>query len=127
MKKIITAVSIALLPIVTFAQNYGYHMVNGYNGGYGWQATGPSTVGIFWLFMIPLVWFIIVLALFIFWLIMLIDAIKYAPEKMKIVWVLVIILTCIVGAFIYYFVEKKPREKAKSIEKKEEKKEAHHQ
>jgi predicted RNase H-related nuclease YkuK (DUF458 family) len=47
---------------------------------------------------------------------MLIDAIKNSPEKIKLIWVIVIIFTQIIGALIYYFVEKMPRNKAK-IEK----------
>ena len=44
---------------------------------------------------------------------MLIDAIKNAPEKTKLIWVIVIVFTHIIGALIYYFVEKRPKNKAK--------------
>ncbi len=65
------------------------------------------------LFVVPLVRIVVGIAVFIFWLMMLIDAIKHSPEKMKIVWVLVIIFTHVVGALIYYFVEKRPKHTAK--------------
>jgi hypothetical protein len=50
---------------------------------------------------------IVVLAV-IFWIMMLIDAIKhkYKDSNDKVVWVLVIIFTGIIGALIYYFVVK---------------------
>lgn len=43
---------------------------------------------------------------FVFWIIMLVDSItrKYKRDSEKIVWVLVIILTGIIGALIYYSV-----------------------
>ena len=49
------------------------------------------------------------IALFIFWLWMLIDCIKrdFTKSNDKIVWILVIIFTQIIGAIIYYFVVKK--------------------
>lgn len=52
----------------------------------------------------PLV--LIAVMLFVFWIIMLVDSIKrrYQRENDKIVWVLVIIFTGLIGALIYYFV-----------------------
>ena len=49
------------------------------------------------------------IAAFVFWIMMLIDSIKrnFKKESEKIVWVLVIILTGILGAIIYYFVDKR--------------------
>ncbi len=48
---------------------------------------------------------------FIFWLFMLIDCVKrnFKEDSEKIVWVLVIIFTGIIGALIYYFVVKKKK------------------
>jgi hypothetical protein len=45
---------------------------------------------------------------FIFWILMLIDCVKrkFKEESEKIVWVLVIIFTGIIGASIYYFIVK---------------------
>lgn len=43
---------------------------------------------------------------------MLIDAIKHSSNDTKVVWVLVIIFTQVIGAIIYYFAEKRPRNKA---------------
>ncbi|HTZ41752.1 MAG TPA: PLDc N-terminal domain-containing protein [Candidatus Omnitrophota bacterium] len=50
---------------------------------------------------------------FVFWIIMLVDAIKrnYKKSDEKIIWVLVIILTGIIGALIYYFVVKRENKK----------------
>ncbi|MCX6749545.1 MAG: PLDc N-terminal domain-containing protein [Candidatus Pacearchaeota archaeon] len=49
------------------------------------------------------------IAAFVFWIMMLIDSIKrkFKNDTEKIVWVLVIILTGILGAIIYYFVAKR--------------------
>jgi uncharacterized membrane protein YsdA (DUF1294 family) len=45
---------------------------------------------------------------FVFWILMLVDSIKrkYKEDSEKIVWVLVIIFTGIIGALIYYFIVK---------------------
>jgi uncharacterized membrane protein len=123
MKKIIAIVSAAVLfPAISFAQNYSYRMMGDYNNyGGGWnQPVAHSAFAFFLIALIPIIWFVFFILLFVFWVVMLIDAIKHSPEKMKIVWVLVIILTNVIGALIYYFVEKKPREKAKIEQKKED-------
>jgi magnesium-transporting ATPase (P-type) len=43
---------------------------------------------------------------FVFWIIMLVDSInrKFKGDSEKIVWVLVLVFTGVLGAFIYYFV-----------------------
>jgi len=43
---------------------------------------------------------------FIFWIVMLVDAAtrKFKENSEKIVWILVVILTGIIGAFIYFFI-----------------------
>lgn len=62
--------------------------------------------GWFWgLMAIPL--FFVVVAT-IFWLWMLIDAIKYQQEN-KLMWVLVILFASFIGAVVYYFVAKQNR------------------
>jgi glucan phosphoethanolaminetransferase (alkaline phosphatase superfamily) len=45
---------------------------------------------------------------FIFWILMLIDCLKrrFKESSEKIVWILVIIFTQIIGAMIYYFIVK---------------------
>ena len=55
-----------------------------------------------------LIIFILAILVFIFWISMLIDCIKrrFKEDSEKIVWVLVIILTGIIGALIYYFIVK---------------------
>lgn len=71
----------------------------------GWAITGI-------IFLVLLVLAIIVLC-FAFWIWMLVDSIKrnYKEDSMRIVWVLVIIFTGIIGAIIYYFVEKRKDKK----------------
>lgn len=46
---------------------------------------------------------------FVFWILMIVDCAKrdFKKDNDKIVWVLVIIFTGIIGALIYYFVVKK--------------------
>jgi len=46
---------------------------------------------------------------FVFWILMLVDCIKrkFKDDIEKIVWILVIIFTNIVGALIYYFIVKR--------------------
>ena len=107
MKKIFGILAASLLPLVSFAQNYSYRMMN---TGFEHDNSGLS---IFFIMLIPLVWICFIISIFVFWITMLIDAIKHSPEKSKIIWVLVIIFTHIIGALIYYFVEKKPRHAAK--------------
>ena len=55
-----------------------------------------------------LIIFLLGVFVFVFWLLMLIDCIKrkYKEGIEKLVWVLVIIFTGIIGATIYYFVVK---------------------
>jgi hypothetical protein len=109
MKKIISVLTAILFPVISFAQNYNYRMMDGYN--YAWGSASHSGFGVGFLFLIPLIWVAFMIAVFTFWIMMLIDAIKHTPEKTKLIWVLVIIFTHIIGALVYYFVEKKPRMK----------------
>jgi prolipoprotein diacylglyceryltransferase len=50
---------------------------------------------------------------FVFWILMLIDCVKrkFKEDVEKIVWLLVIIFTGIIGALIYYFIVKKNNKK----------------
>ncbi len=50
---------------------------------------------------------------FVFWIFMLVDCVKrkFKNDTEKIVWVLVIIFTHIIGALIYYFIVKYPKKK----------------
>ncbi len=59
---------------------------------------------LFWILIIGIAIFA-----FVFWILMLVDCIqrKYKQENDKIIWVLVIIFTGIIGALIYYFIVKK--------------------
>lgn len=51
------------------------------------------------------------IATFIFWILMLIDAIRreYPNENDKIIWIIVIALTGWIGALVYFFVGRKTR------------------
>ena len=57
--------------------------------------------------------FLLSAAVLVFWMWMLIDCMKReAPESLeKLTWALVILLGTIVGAAIYYFVRKLPRDR----------------
>lgn len=115
MKKILYIVSMFLFPVIASAQGY---MMNYFNrGGYGCGdfGFGNSMLGFF--IFIPIIGMIVAICVFIFWLLMLVDAIKHAPEKSKMIWVIVIIFTHIIGALIYYFVEKRPKDKVKAEHK----------
>lgn len=108
MKKIISTLVLGLFPVISFAQNYGYRMMDGYGYNRGFETeTGFWGIGLFLMF--PIICLTLFIGMFIFWVMMLVDAIKHAPEKTKIVWVLVIIFTHVVGALIYYFVERRPK------------------
>lgn len=114
MKKLIAILSFLLLPLITLAQDQSFRMMNFMSGRYGcngFESSHSVWKGMYFLFFTPLVFAIIAILLFIFWISMLIDAIKHAPEKTKIIWVIVIILLQLLGSIIYYFVEKRPRHK----------------
>ena len=52
-------------------------------------------------------------AVFVFWLWMLIDCLKYETDStQKIIWALVIFFIPCVGSIIYFFVRKQPRGKS---------------
>ena len=122
-RKIIGMLSVFLLPAVSFAQNYGFRMMDYSDGRYDYNGFGSNCLmsGLLPLmFIVPVLGIILVVTLFIFWLWMLIDAIKHSPEKTKLIWVIVIIFTQIIGAFVYYFVEKKHRHKVGHSEHKAE-------
>jgi hypothetical protein len=54
--------------------------------------------------LIPLVMLAAMVFLLVFWILMLIDAIKRPlAEQEKIVWIIVLALTGFIGAIIYYF------------------------
>ncbi|MBT3230578.1 hypothetical protein HN358_02240 [Candidatus Uhrbacteria bacterium] len=58
--------------------------------------------------VIPIIIFVLGILFFIFWLRMLLDAIKHGKED-KTMWVLIIIFLNIPGSIIYYFAEKRKR------------------
>lgn len=60
-----------------------------------------------------LIGFAIAVGSFVFWILMLVDVIqrKFKDPNEKIVWVLVIIFTHIVGAIIYWFLVKRHKKR----------------
>lgn len=63
-----------------------------------------------------LLWILLIAVLiftFVFWILMLVDAAKrnFKQENDKLMWVLIIVLTGIIGSTIYYYVVKKPDKK----------------
>lgn len=67
-----------------------------------------------WVWIFPIIMFVFVIAITVFWIMMLIHAIKNQTEN-KVVWILVIVFTQGLGAIIYYFMEKRPMDKAKKL------------
>ena len=65
------------------------------------------------IWVIWMVFFIVGVGGFVFWLFMLIDAAKHKFKKddERIVWILVIALTGIIGALIYYFMVRRKAKK----------------
>jgi prolipoprotein diacylglyceryltransferase len=63
---------------------------------------------------VGLVGLLIALAVFAFWLWMLIDAIKHTPSEnnLRLIWILVIILAGVIGALVYFFVQRPKNPKA---------------
>jgi hypothetical protein len=106
MKKIFITILSFFVPFFTFAEPY---VKNYYVSG----DRHVNFIPLFLVLFIPL--FLIALSIFafVFWILMLIDAIKHSSNDTKVVWVLVIIFTQVIGAIIYYFVEKRPRNKNK--------------
>ena len=119
MRKLITLLLTSFLPIFSFAQNYRVENFDGYRHG----GVGGMILPFFLVLLIPIIWIAFCIFVFVFWLMMLIDAIKNAPKDMKLIWVIVIIFTNIVGALVYYFMEKKKKKIHKTEIKKEEVKE----
>ena len=68
--------------------------------------------GIFGL-LFGLVVFALSILAFVFWILMLIDCVKrkFKEDTEKIIWVLVLIFTGIIGALIYYFIVKNKKKK----------------
>ena len=63
-----------------------------------------------WLWLFPAVFGLIGILGFVFWLWMLLDAIRNEEED-RLLWVLVIVLVNFLGAVIYYFAEKRKSDK----------------
>ncbi|MEK6874759.1 MAG: PLD nuclease N-terminal domain-containing protein [Nanoarchaeota archaeon] len=64
---------------------------------------------------------IIIIVAIIFWIWMLVDCIK-RDFKDKALWIIIILLTGVLGCIIYYFVVKKPYEKTKLSKRKKKRK-----
>jgi prolipoprotein diacylglyceryltransferase len=57
------------------------------------------------------VFVLLVLTGFTFWVSMIVDCVIHEPStgNDKVVWIVIIVFTYIVGALIYYFVRRRPR------------------
>ena len=55
------------------------------------------------------------IALTVFWIMMIIDAAKNEKESELIAWILVLVFVQILGAIIYYFVRKRPRDRQMAL------------
>ncbi|MBW3011214.1 PLDc N-terminal domain-containing protein [Candidatus Woesearchaeota archaeon] len=55
----------------------------------------------------------IMIAAFVFWVLMLIDCVKrdFKGDNDKVVWILVLVFVGFIGALIYYFVIRRPAKK----------------
>jgi len=62
-------------------------------------------------FIFGLIALIISILVFVFWILMIIDCVKrkFKEDIEKIVWILVIIFTGLIGALIYYFIVKRKK------------------
>ena len=82
-----------------------------------------ETAVLVFLFVLIALFYIVLLggvvAAVIFWICMLVDAIKrdFPGKDDKVIWVLVIIFVGLIGATIYYFVVKREDKKKKKIKK----------
>lgn len=58
--------------------------------------------------IVMLILFALCIFFLVFWILMLVDCVKrkFKEDSEKIVWILVIVLTGIIGALIYYFIVK---------------------
>ena len=63
--------------------------------------------------LIWLVFFAAIIGAIVFWILMIVDVVKrkFPKEDDKTLWVLVVVLTGIIGAIIYYFMVKKKDKK----------------
>lgn len=72
----------------------------------------PQVAGSIAVFLFVFLIIVLSIAAFAFWIWMLVDCLTQEPSGSdKIAWVLVILLTNLVGALIYYFVERTQRVK----------------
>lgn len=74
------------------------------------EAIGGAIAGFVIVFMIFWIMLVILGILgFIFWIFMIVDIAKrrFKPENDKVMWILIVIFTGIIGALIYYFMVKR--------------------
>lgn len=72
-----------------------------------------------WVWVMPIVifgfLFVFGILFAIFWIWMLIDAVKYCNDDEKIVWIIVIVLANWIGALIYFFVVRRKRRRLEKV------------
>ncbi|MEK6913295.1 MAG: PLDc N-terminal domain-containing protein [Nanoarchaeota archaeon] len=68
--------------------------------------------GVTWIFFFLICAGITIFA-FVFWILMLVDCVKrkFKDDSEKIIWVLVLVFTGIIGALIYYFIVKNKKKR----------------
>ena len=105
----------SLLPVLAYAEQADYNYgttdasANAVSGGV------VAVIFVMWAFMA-----IVGLALFVFWVMMLIDLFKrtnWKQESDKTLWILLVILLGYLGAIIYYFAIKRQLDAKKSASK----------
>jgi hypothetical protein len=57
--------------------------------------------------------FAIVVTFIVFWVWMIVDAAQNEKENELVAWILVLVFLSWIGAIVYYFARKRPRDKAK--------------
>ena len=83
------------------------------------MATPAAAVGtaagafVFFFFLLWFALFIVGILGLIFWIFMLVDVIKrdFKKENDKLLWILIVVLTGLIGAIIYYFMVKRKDKK----------------
>ena len=99
-----------MLPTIANASQYVYETQGSYDGPPGW---------FFPVFVIfPIIFAIIGILSMIFWVYMLIDAIKRDTPN-KVLWILGMAIFHVVASFVYYFVVYRPTNEAKKTDKTE--------
>lgn len=93
-RRVLGTLGASLLPQLALAQTYDYST--------GDSVSGAAALGGL-AFLI--IWLVVGIAAFVFWLVMLIDAIRreFSNPNDKVLWIVLMVIFGILGAIIYYF------------------------